>query len=692
MSDSPPNNVFATAFSVLVILGIGIWMWIGAPLSAALDRGIIPGLEDEPFYPAPSALADAVLDVARQTLQAEAAALLTERAPKQDLAADSDELAGEASEQPVVDPTAEATPEPPAPPPRTAADDLEKYPQLAELGVDPWVLSLYLPTPREDLRGPHVGEVTDANVREVARSLIAGLDRKHLTAALLTEGTWKVDQILPGRRELTDGSGPRGVAIDPGLDGIELVHPDAGAAWRYLPSWSAERAIKRRRILSSARKAARADGWPKARTNQARVYLFRSRAWVEAADGGAPARPTARGNTVGREPTIEEVRWSIQQAGAYLVRETDSRGKFTYRYLAHEDENGPSYNMLRHAGTTYSMFQVYRFTGEEEVFEAATRANRYFRKRMREDDKHPGEWFILDGGGRRKRAKLGGAGLGLLALVEMEKARPGSSDYEAMFGLARHIERMQQPDGSFLSFYNWDGEERSTRKSTFYPGEATLALVRLHQLTGDERWLDVAERAADYYVDRRWVSLGLRIYVPPDAWGIQALEELDRARPNARRQNYAFAVADSIARHKLMDPETTPADMVGGDVSGMGSLPLAANSGSYGEALTAGARLEVRLRPGETKHQDDALTNLTMQLRNQFVEANDWFLPNPARARGGFRFRPNDHEIGNDVVQHNISGLVGVLQFMDPTAPNIGLVVGPEERHPSLVAAMEAAR
>ena len=680
------------------MVGVGIWLWIGTPLQAAMQRGGIPGLEDEPFFPLPDATADAVLSVARDALSSEVeklrAAEEAAKTPAEPAMGGEPEggAASEASDAAVgksasadADGSSETT-EPV--PPKTAADDAAEWPQLSGLGERPWVLSLYLPTADEALRGPHVRELSDGNVRGVVQALVSELP-KAAPPDLLERGRWKVDQILPGRRLLPPKGGYKGVALDAGLDGIELVHPEAGAPYRYLPSWSAERALKRRKILSAARKAARKEGWSKSRANAAEAFAFRSRAWVEAKGGGGPARPTARGNVPGPEPTIDNVKESIRIAGDYLVRETDARGKFTYRYEAHDDSDPGGYNMLRHAGTTYSMFQVYRLTGDDAVFDAATRATRYFRKRMREDDEHPGEWFILDPGGRRKRAKLGGAGLGLLAWIEMEKARPGSADYEAMFGLAKHIARMQKDDGSFESFYNWDGKERSTRKSTFYPGEATLALVRLHQLTGDERWLDVAERAADYYVDERWVSLGLRIYVPPDAWGIQALEELDRARPNKRRERYAFSVVDSIARHKLMDPETTPPDMLGGDLSGLGSLPLAANAGSYGEALTAGARLEARRRQGETRHQDFARTNLTMQLRNQFTEANDWFLPNPERAHGGFRFRPNDHEIGNDVVQHNISGLVGILQIMDPTSPDIGLVVGPDDRHPKLVEAME---
>lgn len=627
------------AFVLIVV----IWSWLAAPLAAIAARGTIDGLENEPFYPPPDPRADAVLSASRLTLQA--------------LAASDGAVAPSAPE--------------------------DRYPALADLGEGPWILSLYVPT-SADHRGPHTAEV-GADVAGAARSLFEALPADARTADAIATTTLKLDQVLPGRRKLPTNGGYQGAAIDLGLDGIELV--DDGGTYLFLPSWSAERKIKRRKIVREARNRAQTHGWSKERAEEADARAFRTRAWLEPAGPNDAARPTARANAPVEVIDAAAVRESIRIGGDYLVRETDRRGKITYEFQPEHDRNGKGYNMLRHAGTAYSIFQVYRLTGDDAVFDAGARAMRYFRARMKEDEANPGEWFILDKARKRKRAKLGGAGLGLLAYVEMEKARPGSTDYEAMFGLARHIKRMQNPDGSFESFYDWDGKERTTRKSIFYPGEAILGLVRLHQLTGDEQWLDVAERGADYLVNERWVSLGLRIYIPPDAWLIQGLEELDRVRPDKRRANYAFAIGEQIARHKLMDPEITPPDLLGADLAGISSLPNAANSGSFGEALSAAARLEARRRPGETRLRTFADRNLGMQLRNQFTAANSWFLANPERAHGGFRLKPNDHEIRNDYVQHNISGLFGLLQLMDDV-PDIGEVIAPEDRAPALVEAM----
>jgi hypothetical protein len=153
-------------------------------------------------------------------------------------------------------------------------------------------------------------------------------------------------------------------------------------------------------------------------------------------------------------------------------------------------------------------------------------------------------------------------------------------------------------------------------------------------------------------------------------------------RPDKARAKYAFRVAEAIARSKLMDPDTTPPDLLGGNISGANSLPNSATAGSYGEALAAAARLEARLRPGDTRFLTFAMHNANYQLRNQFWGPNSYYLPNPDRALGGFRAKPGYDELRNDHVQHNLSGLFGLLDLLDESAPDIGWIV-PEDQRPA---------
>jgi hypothetical protein len=62
-----------------------------------------------------------------------------------------------------------------------------------------------------------------------------------------------------------------------------------------------------------------------------------------------------------------------------------------------------------------------------------------------------------------------------------------------------------------------------------------------------------------------------------------------------------------------------------------------------------------------------ALATARFSLSQQFRAQNSYFLPDPARARGGFRGTAVDGAIRIDYVQHNVTGLLGVLGILEET-------------------------
>jgi len=641
---------FFIAFAALVF---GVWRIHGNLIQAVVERHEVSVELEDPFYPPVEPAAEALVRAGRMVLG---------------------RLAGDDN----LDDLTEGSLE-------------QSYPALSEVADGgPWFLSFYAPGDRPRYQWVQTVQV-EGDVLSALRDLWDELPAVRRSPEVIARGRLKVDRIVGPERPFPLQGGHGGVALDKGLDGIVLRHPRREPFY-VLPSWSIEgearkkvkgkknwNSLRRSGMHGRARRLAREmAGWKSGQTRDATFAAFRTRAWVEGRAGGGEIQAATRGNVEVGPITPEILRERIDLAGDYLKRETDDEGRLTYDYKAVWDEEARDYNILRHAGTTYSMLQAYRLNGDPELLAAAERAVDFFMRRMREDEGNPGEWFVV---WKRRRAKLGGVGLGLCMMVELEKAAPGRADLERIEGMARHIERMQNPDGSFESFFKYRDRKPTDRKSIYYAGEAILGLVRLHQLTGDTHWLDIAVRGADYLVHERWVSLGLRIYVPPDAWLLQALEEMDRVAHDPDRVDYALAIASTIARHKLMDPDTAPPDFLGADISGLQRLPNAAGAGGLGEALSAAARLEARHMPGENRYRTFAFHNAGFQMRNQLIEANSWFLPNPARALGGFRRNPDHTEIRNDHVQHNLSGLFGLLDLLDPEAPDIGWLV-PETRRP----------
>lgn len=646
-----------------VLTGTGLLLntQFGDELGVLRDRGGVPETP-VPFFAAPNPEADAVITAVRDALDSWAAI----EAPPSAVEGDDDDSAAEGAE--VVQ--------------MTDALLQERHPGLS--GIDygeRWIVSVYVPAPGSWVR-PRITTL-ERGAYAAAADVWGTLTVRQKDPDAIAEAAIKVDLIVGEERSFPAEGGRRGVALDEGIDGVVLRHPKRGTFW-FPPSLAVERKVSRTKIHSRARFYARElAGWRKSETKQAEFAAFRTQAWVQTGDG--PVYAVTRGNVDVPEITPELLRERIDLAAQYMTRETNEAGMIRYQFEATEDDDDfADYNLLRHAGSVYAMAQAYRLTKDEALFDAALRAAGFFLRITQEDARHPGERYVLNVNRLNsdlsprvgRTAKLGGIGLGLCAMAELQKARPGSVSLETTIEMARHVERMQNPDGSFESFYDHTGRDKRLRKSIYYSGEAILGLLRVHQITGDEHWLDVAEKGADYLVHDRWNSLGLTIYTPPDAWLIQALEELDRERPDPAREAYAFAIGEQIARHKQMDPLKVPEDMLGAGLSGVSSLPHAATAGSFGEALSAAARLEARRRPGETRFRTFALYNAEYNLRNQYWGPNEYALPNRARAHGGFRVKPDHGEIRNDHVQHSMSGLFGLLDLLDETAPDIAEKVG----------------
>ncbi len=545
----------------------------------------------------------------------------------------------------------------------SAAGLKRRYPALKELERGPWILSLYLPRPGQSI-GLYLVELEDELPTSVASiwNLMSPRERGRLEESRL-----KVERLMEPR-ELPAGCGLRGWALNKGLDGLLLEHPKRGNH-RFMPHWVIERDLARSEICQAAQESAQRAGWSGEEIQEARLRAFRSRAWLEGA-GGRGVFSLLRGRLEAPEINSEILRASIRAAADYLRRETDADGRVTYEYLARQDRVRPGYNLLRHAGTIYSMLQAWRLRPDPGLLAAIKRGVRYFQLQLREDNAHPGEYFALEG----RLAKLGGAGLGLCMFVEMEKAQPGSVPEAILKGLALHIQRMQKPSGAFRSFYDWDRQGIPLHQSHFYPGEAILGLIRLYQLRGERSWLQSAIKGIRYLMEERWSAAGLRLLVPPDAWLLQAIAELDRVSPDPKRRAYAFEIARLMSRHRLLDPQQTPVDLLGGGLESL-DLPNVASSGSKLEALAAAARLEARHRPGARLFKDVAQATARYILSNQFGPQNSYALSRPRRAEGAFPKGPDQAVIRNDYVQHSLSGLFGLLQLLDPKAPDIALKV-----------------
>jgi hypothetical protein len=266
----------------------------------------------------------------------------------------------------------------------------------------------------------------------------------------------------------------------------------------------------------------------------------------------------------------KELEEAIDAAAAYLVGICDSEGKFTYRVnIDPKVKVQTKYNMLRHAGTIFSLVDYYNWRKDEQVLDTLTRSLEFIEKNafgpVPEQGGLYAVWSPPELVGRKSaplQAKLGGTALGLVAALGVEKLNPAAISLDELKQMGRFIAFMQKEDGSFYSKYIPEkGGRDDSWTSLYYPGEAALALVMLYEREGSDVWLNAALRALGYLARMREG----KDEVEPDHWALIATgkllrlyEKTDQSVSRDLLEKHTLQIVYYMMKTRPSVPDTSP--------------------------------------------------------------------------------------------------------------------------------------
>jgi hypothetical protein len=241
-----------------------------------------------------------------------------------------------------------------------------------------------------------------------------------------------------------------------------------------------------------------------------------------------------------------------------------------------EAELKRKYNFLRHAGAIYALGQYEKSYSATNTLETIKRAAYFLKKAsiapiperfapvpIRNDMLAVWSVPAITGSGKPIQAKLGGTGLGLVALVGLEIIAPETTPLDYLRQLGHFILFMQKKDGSFYSkFYPHHGGKNDQWTSLYYPGEAALGLLMLYEIDPDPQWLQAAADTIAYLTRLREG----RSRVEADHWALLATAKLlplyDRCRQPLPREaivNHAVQICESILATAAHYPQSSMA-------------------------------------------------------------------------------------------------------------------------------------
>lgn len=371
-------------------------------------------------------------------------------------------------------------------------------------------------------------------------------------------------------------------------------------------------------------------------------------------------------------PQFDTVNNAINRSASYLAKKTKDDGMFEYRInMDPTIKVKEKYNILRHAGTIYAMSMYYEMYPDENIRSAIERAGRYLRDEpilpILGKDNMLAIWSKpeINGSSKPLQVKLGGVGLGLVALLSVEKIYPGFTPLSDLKALGQFIVYMQKEDGSFYSKYIPSLEGRQDKwQSLYYPGEAALGLLMLYKKDSSKIWIKSAYQALEYLARSRENSTD----IPADHWALLATEKIlslenSNELPISRELliSHAIQICETMLRDQIDNPERPKYD--GGFSEDGRTTPTATNL----EGLLAALSFLPPNHEIRTRINSSISRGISFLLRAQISEGEfTGAIPRAVgRKRGNSydaeKFNRRVTEVRIDYVQHAMSAMIQYL-------------------------------
>lgn len=375
--------------------------------------------------------------------------------------------------------------------------------------------------------------------------------------------------------------------------------------------------------------------------------------------------------------TVDDLRDAATETVDWFVRNQDDTGRWLYEY---DREGGPvdaGYNEVRHAGATSGLYQA-ASAGIPGALDSADRGLAWARDHLVEGD----GWTAME---TSTGVPAGASALLLAALVERREATGDQQYDELAQQLGQFLANQTEPSGAVLSHFDVEtGEPVPARYSKYYTGEAYWALARLHTITPDGPWGEVADRIGHYLATERddaedlfppipdhWAGYGLAVTTsfPERAGGMPLTDD---EVSYARRQAGLFG-----AQVRFVSQRMGP----WGALVRTRHAPRGGGYGVLGEGLTGlwlAAQADDRLDDLRGTVADRTVCNAGLAIAAQASSAEAAGYAEPAKVEGAW-FR--DDVTRMDDMQHALSALLRTIPVLEAAQGSGG--DGSDEQAPS---------
>ncbi|HUT85238.1 MAG TPA: hypothetical protein VMW66_00205 [Elusimicrobiales bacterium] len=348
--------------------------------------------------------------------------------------------------------------------------------------------------------------------------------------------------------------------------------------------------------------------------------------------------------------------WRIQLAENWFFNHFNtSKGHLNYLYYPHIDEYADSNNHIRQLASLWMMAKIKNFNDQFKPKGIVNKIRYYIRqykfgkfikktiKLYLENVYELPTYTYLK---TDDKAVIANNAFIIMALCEF-KNYPKWLELSKKFADAIVVN--QKSDGEYNTYF----ESPSTSGKNYYPGEAMLALMKIYEITKDEKYLDSVKKAFGHYRDY-WRKNKNTAFVP---WHTQAYYLLYGYTQDKELADFIFEMNDWLTSNYQI--KKSPYDDAVGGFAKNSKYPSSYSYvfmegvlDAYKLALTIGDKKHIKL------YQPTAAYGTRFVLQSQFTSENSFYFKNPPLVVGGFRSSVLNNTLRIDNVQHASAVLI----------------------------------
>ena len=349
---------------------------------------------------------------------------------------------------------------------------------------------------------------------------------------------------------------------------------------------------------------------------------------------------------------------SLALGRQYLLCHQQPFGNFDYEYDLITGGLTPGDNVVRQAGALWGLARIHQARPTPETARAVMKGLAFFAANSRTTDK--GLKFVVYPG--ESKGATGGVALVTLALIDFlraEKTLPQRAEYEReLDGYVRFLLSLRMTDGRFCSAYNLRTGKGFGAPSSYFDGEALLALAKAVKYSAYTHLQPLVLESAEAMYQRH-IHEALKEHSDSPVtkgfyqWSSMAYYEIYTAQW-AGSEPYARRVIDlahwMIDTHRTLTRTRNTAYAVEGLAV---AWELARLTGDHAAREKLGAVIYQALYKLITWQAGSPTANWYLRM-----------LPLNERGTGGVMNDRNDPRIRIDVVQHQMHAVLLVRRFL----------------------------